>query len=661
MKTPVRTIVLVLLLSPGLPAAAQTSQDSDVAALSLEDLQKVQVVSVASRFPQDVREAPASITVVTAQDIRRYGHRTLADVLRSVRGFYTTYDRNYEYIGIRGFARPGDYNTRVLLLLNGRRMNDTAYDMAPIGTDFPIDVSLIDRVEVIRGAVSSLYGTNAVFAVINVITRTGAQHSGVRAEAFGGDLGTRGGSASFGRAFRSGADLLVSASSMRATGNSRLYFPEFDTGGADSGVAFDLDRDESSSLFASASAGRFTFNGGWASRTKTVPTASFNTVFGDRHLETVDARAYLTAQFDGPVGGGWLGTGRASYDYYRYGGVYPYDYGEDEPVLFTDYNDSRMLTGEATVRRRFRRRHLFTAGTEVRWHFRNDMGAGDKYETAVDVHQPRLLVGGYVQDEVRVFPWLIVNAGLRVDRYPSFGTNVTPRLAGVILPRPETSIKLLHGRAFRAPNTFELFYYPLGSASGQMLQPETVHSTEAVWEEYISSRVRASLTVFTYRADHLVEQRSLETGIGDDLYFVNGGVVEGKGAEAEVEAKLPRGINASFGHTYASVRDVVNARPFSNSPRHLSKLGVQVPIADFFLGVEGQYVGKRLSLAGEPVAGAFVPNVTLTSPAGRRLDVSIGLHNMFNTAFSDPGAEEHVQQSIPQDGRTLLARVRVKF
>ena len=72
-------------------------------------------------------------------------------MLRSVRGFYTTYDRNYSYVGIRGFARPGDYNTRVLLLVDGHRLNDGIYDMAPIGTDFPIDVSLIERVEVIRG------------------------------------------------------------------------------------------------------------------------------------------------------------------------------------------------------------------------------------------------------------------------------------------------------------------------------------------------------------------------------------------------------------------------------------------------------------------------------------------------------------------------------
>ena len=131
--------------------------------------------------------------------MRRYGHRTLADTLASVRGFYSTYDRNYSYVGMRGFARPGDYNTRVLLLIDGQRLNDPIYDMAPIGTDFPIDISLIERVEVIRGPGSSLYGTNAVMAVINVITRKGAEHQGLRADTSGGSLGTRGVTSASGR------------------------------------------------------------------------------------------------------------------------------------------------------------------------------------------------------------------------------------------------------------------------------------------------------------------------------------------------------------------------------------------------------------------------------------------------------------------------------
>jgi outer membrane receptor for ferrienterochelin and colicin len=156
--------VAIIGLLPAL-ARAQSAQP-DLTPLSIEQLLDAELTSTASKFEQEVTRAPASVTVITGDEIRRHGYRTLADVLNNVRGLYTSYDRNYSYVGARGFARPGDYNTRVLLLIDGHRLNEPTYNMAAIGTDFPIDVSLIDRVEVIRGPGSSLYGTSAFLGVI---------------------------------------------------------------------------------------------------------------------------------------------------------------------------------------------------------------------------------------------------------------------------------------------------------------------------------------------------------------------------------------------------------------------------------------------------------------------------------------------------------------
>ena len=162
-----------LLTTIGTHCVAQSSS-SDLADASFEQLANMKVYT-ASKHLQSGVDAPSSITVVTADEIQRHGYRTLASVLQSVRGFFITYDRNYSSVGVRGFARPGDYNTRILLLVDGHRLNDNLYDEAMLGTEFPVDINLIQQIEIIRGPASSLYGSNALFAVINVITKRGRE------------------------------------------------------------------------------------------------------------------------------------------------------------------------------------------------------------------------------------------------------------------------------------------------------------------------------------------------------------------------------------------------------------------------------------------------------------------------------------------------------
>ena len=86
----------------------------------------VEFVTGASKYEQSIQRAPASVTVLTSEDIRNYGWQTLSDALRSAPGFFINSDRFYDYIGNRGFTRPFDYNSRTLVLVNGHRINDGA-------------------------------------------------------------------------------------------------------------------------------------------------------------------------------------------------------------------------------------------------------------------------------------------------------------------------------------------------------------------------------------------------------------------------------------------------------------------------------------------------------------------------------------------------------
>jgi iron complex outermembrane receptor protein len=310
----------------------------------------------------------------------------------------------------------------------------------------------------------------------------------VEVETYAGSLSTRGARVSFGRLFGQGDELLIAASGFRSSGSEHLYFPEFaDT--PTGGIATGLDDDESSNVFGSFAHGRVTIRGGLAYRDKEIPTGSFATVFADGREATKDRRGFLNVVFDGAVGRGWSGTARLAYDYYNYTGTYPYDYGDFGTIVSEDRSDSHTVSGELTARRRIGRSHLFTVGSELRHQLHAHQRYVDEFETLLDVNEPGAIVGVYAQDEMRVTRWLLLNGGVRLDRYPSFGSHVAPRIAVVLLPRSQTSVKVLYGQAFRAPNPYELYYYDVMRGGDATVEPENIRSTEVVWEEYVFKHV----------------------------------------------------------------------------------------------------------------------------------------------------------------------------
>ncbi len=129
------------------PGAEDTKPGQEV---SLEDLLKTKI-STASKYEQLVGDAPAAITIITQDEIRRFGYRTLQSVFSSVPGFYTSYDRTYSYLGVRGFGRPTDFNNRILLLLNGMQTNEAIFGSSLLETAFGIDLADVERIEIIRG------------------------------------------------------------------------------------------------------------------------------------------------------------------------------------------------------------------------------------------------------------------------------------------------------------------------------------------------------------------------------------------------------------------------------------------------------------------------------------------------------------------------------
>ena len=263
------------------PAIGQTEPTS------LEDLLDLQI-STAAMHEQSTREAPASVTVITAADIEQRGYVTLADALRDTRSFYLSDDRNYLAVGVRGFGRPADYNNRVLVLINGAPMNEAIWGSVAVGADFGLSMLAVDRIEIVRGPGSALYGTNAMFAVINILTKSGHQQDGLVVDAGLGNDGAKEGRAAWGRSYDNGLDLAI-AGQWSDTDGADHYYAESDDPETNDGLAVGRDWERNYGLTGKATIGRLQIQGHVTSRETGVPTGAYETDFNGA-TETHDER-----------------------------------------------------------------------------------------------------------------------------------------------------------------------------------------------------------------------------------------------------------------------------------------------------------------------------------------------------------------------------------
>lgn len=652
---------LAIVLFGGAPAVAAEPPGKE--RLLFEEIPSV---FSASKYEQKITEAPSAVSIVTAAEIRRYGYRTLAGLLRSLRSFHLSFERANELLGVRGFNRPGDSNSRVLLLVNGHRVNDNIFQAASVGTDFILDVDLIDRVEVVRGPSSSLYGTSAFFAVVNVITRRGRDLQGTEVAAEAGSHETWRGRLSYGERFAGGLEMLLSATSYESGGNDRLFFPEFDSPDTNDGIAEEMERDEFHSLFARFSLSDLTLEGAFIDREKRIPTAPFGTVFNDPRTGGESRQAYGRLGYEHRFARQLDVQASVSYNLFHSDGDFVYDFSEDATPFFVVNRDEfrgEWWGGELQVSRRFLERHRLTLGGEFQNNLRQDLKNFD-LEVFLDSRNSSDNWGVYLQDEIRLRDNLIFNLGVRHDHYDTFGGTTHPRLALIYTPLAKTTFKLLYGEAFRAPNAFEQHYHD-GLATQKPnpdLAPETISTYELVCEQYLGDHLRAVAAGFYYEIDDLI---NLTVDPTDGLLvFRNLDRVEARGVELELEGKLKNGLEGRVSYTFQQAKDRKTDMLLSNSPKHLAKLNLIAPLYrdKFLLGIEEQYTSSRRTVTRDEAGGYAVTNLTLF---GRNLyqglRLSAGVYNLFDKKFSDPASLALRQETIEQDGRLFRFKLTYAF
>ena len=636
-------------------AHTESGFSADLSQLSLEELMQ-QEVTGASKYAQKATDAPANITVVTAEDIRRYGWRNLADALSSVRSFYLTNDRTYQYIGLRGFSPPGDLNNRILFMIDGVRVNDSVYDSVMMGETFPLDIDLVSRIEIVRGPGSVMYGGNAMFGVINVITRSGRDFDGTEVAAGAASRQTYDGRISGGRA-EGNMEWLLSASKGNSGGGS-YQFNDIAPGAWTSPRT---DAENWERVFGKLSVSDWHASVVYGKRQKYGPTGSYGTIFDDPNHHEDDTFLLTDISNQHRIDDKQELYFRAYTGKYNYLGQYPTDNsglsGDGRPYVIGDVN----VTGQ-------------WQGAEVRW--TSSVWTGQQWVTGLEytslqnnysyyetpppgssqyVQGTLSRLGVYTQDQILLTEKNSLTLGIRHDQSSNFDSTWSPRFAFVRQADSATVYKLLYGTAFRNPDFFE------NLNSNTVLQSEQIQTFEGLWQHNFSSNMTVVADVFENNVTNLIVQDI-------NSVDVNSPLLTAKGAELEWEARFKNDARARLSYTLQTTSQ--NGMIADNSPTQLFKANVSLPlIYAWSAGIEEQALSSRYAGAGTASVGSYaVTNLSLGYRAPRG-DWSLtgSVYNLFNQVYSDPiQVDSSIQSyygitrsSLVQDGRIFRMKLEM--
>lgn len=603
----------------------------------------------ASKRAQDIDSVPSTVYVRTGGEIRAQGYRTLSEVLESMPGVHRRYDRLYSYAGVRGISQLGDSSSRILVLINGTRVNDALCDASSIDHQFPLDMALVERVEYLPGPGSSLYGSNALLAMVNVITVKASALSGAQASAELSAWGGRKAGLTWGGELL-GARVVLGLSRERRRGQDH-YEPAYDTPALNNGWAVGRDDEDSERLFLRAQREGLAWTSLWSQRVKGSSTGALGSTYNQPFPWT---DAYLSHELSytaspRPHAGLYATLGYAQYRFDSAG-----FFRGDASLFNTTHSETGWGYGEVRYSDQLSESHRVTFGFEFMRivHQRmtdHDVTATSDTRVAVDGQAWRH--GVYVSDDWTIVPSLVATAGLRLDRGETGNHRLTPRAALVWTASPTLTLKWLGGRSLREPTFSERDFEDAGQRKPVGLRPETAASHELVVLWQPSSRWRWTASAYEQKLRDTIELAPAD----DALMFQNRPGARSRGLEVEGGYTSARGIHLRGSVTAQRADDIATGAQITNAPRRLAKAAMTVPLSvpGLGLGLNALYVGAgRITLDGRSLPSYTRINATLNhAPPDSPWSLSASVYNLTDRRYDDPAGPEHRQDVIRQNGR----------
>jgi iron complex outermembrane receptor protein len=667
------------------PQIGLTQSSEDELALAFDE----EMISIATGGEQRLARAPAVATVITAKDIEAMGAQNLDQVLEAVPGLHVSLSpiRLSPIYSIRGIYTSA--NPQVLVLVNGIPMTQMWIGDRGIGSHPVADIS---RIEVIRGPGSAVYGADAFSGVINIVTKSAEEKSGVQINALAGSFDTTQASIVYGSKDNDywGFDIAFSIEYFKTEGDKDRIIEEdaqtsldplaqFVTGQKASlapgpldtraqwlDTRLDLKRDKLQFRIwnwqrkdlgvgpglaqALDPTGRGDANNYLVDLTYHNPTLARNfdlkTIVSYMDINTTSQQRLFPAGTVLPIGSdGNVDPTSGNFVVFTDGlignpSIFEEHTRLDVSLFYTGLEKHRVRVGTGALNAKVSAEESKNFGPGV---IDGTQPVVDSTLTDVSGTEYAYFTSGErdvyylsLQDEWSLAADWDLTAGIRYDDYSDFGNTVNPRLALVWHPAYNMTTKLLYGRAFRPPSFLELFAKNNPTAVGNPeLDPEKIETVELALNYQPTFDLNTSFNVFYYEIEDLI---NFVGGVAQ-----NGGQQDGYGLEWEASWKITKSWNLAGNYALQNSTDKATDSAVANTPQQ------QVYLENRWEFIPSWHFNAKINWAGERKRAQDDPrpeidNYTLVDLilqghdvlAG--LDLKISIFNAFDQKAYEPSS-----------------------
>ena len=653
-----------------------------------------QMVTIASKRPEQTAKAPSIVTVITEKEINNMGARTLTDILVIVPGMDVIKEAAFGTVefGSRGIRRTVE---KIKILVDGHSLNLPFDGSAALFFD-DLPLKNVKRIEIIRGPGSALYGDNAFHAVINILTKSASDIDGIELSSGFGSYDTQEYSILYGKTLY-GIDITGFVDFYNTNGlsdtvkedalSSQPFIKRFSLAPGDT----DDGRDKLD-LNLKLSYKDFQLNAKYMNK-DTEPFVGpqfvltndteqkFNYVMGDLSYKlnlwdklTIKPRIYYD-QYDLEFAEEFLPDGT----------LIPSDLDGDgdlerfpEGMFGRSKSTNRRIGSEIQFDYNISDNNNLTIGFHYKWERQDNIQFNANFDplTGASIgsfqnlsNTPvrrvyRQIWAIYLQDKWDITDDLSFTMGIRHDHYSDFEGTTNPRIGIVWDFLDNATLKVLYGQAFRAPNFVELYTKNNPALLGNPnLEPETIRTYEVGLDYRFTDKIRANINYFyNVVRDEIVEAPKM--GSSNAQVFDNVGGSNIQGIEFEIKADLGKNTYAFANYTYQDSETKGDPQP--DVPKHKGNIGINFGLWKYLnANVHAFISGPRVREQADPrddSPGYAVVNCTLIAKEFfKGIKLKASLFNLLDKDYNDPSIINTIATDLPRPGRTFFLGVDYKF